>query len=32
MVFAVMLTHGRYSEEQLKVPDVKVPYNIRLIL
>ena len=32
MVFAVMLTHGRYSSEQLELPDVVVPYNIRLIL
>jgi hypothetical protein len=32
MVFAVMLTHGRYSSEQLDLPDVMVPYNIRLIL
>jgi len=32
MVFAVMLTHGRYSSEQLELPDVMVPYNIRLIL
>ena len=32
MVFAVMLSHGRYVKEHTSVPDVKVPYNIRLIL
>jgi hypothetical protein len=31
MVFAVILTHGRYTEEGIKMPDVKLPYNIRLI-
>ena len=31
MVFALMLTHGRYTEEGVKIPDVKLPYNIRLI-
>ena len=32
MVFALMLTHGRYSSKQLEISDVMVPYNIRLIL
>ena len=31
MVFVAILSHGRYSDEVVKVPDVKVPYNIRLI-
>ena len=31
MVFVVMLSHGRYSPDGINVPDVKVPYNIRLI-
>lgn len=32
MVLAIILSHGRYSLEQRAVPDVNVPYNIRLIL
>ena len=31
MVFAIMLSHGRYSKEVKAFPDIKVPYNIRLI-
>jgi hypothetical protein len=32
MVFAVILSHGRYIASQREIPDVNVPYNIRLIL
>ena len=32
MVLAVILSHGRYSEQHKSVPDVNVPYNIRLII
>ena len=32
MLFAVILSHGRYTAPQRAVPDVNVPYNIRLIL
>lgn len=32
MVFTVILSHGRYIASQREIPDVNVPYNIRLIL